>query len=101
MWWPPEQVQRLLEPIGIYHAFFNSIPGGFGTLSASGRHVIEQRRPAQILLLSFTGQQFTQSLASLSDFQPALVRTGVLRSGSVSLHVWLIDLERYSAAGRT
>lgn len=101
MWWPPEQVQRLLEPIGIYHAFFDSIPGGFGTLSVSGRHMIELRRPAQILLLSFTGQQFRQSLQSLGDFQAALVRTGVLHSGSVSLHVWLIELERYSAAGRT
>jgi len=95
MWWPREQVRQLLEPIGIYHAFFNSLPEGFGTLSDDDRHLVEQRRPAQILLLSITGAQFEESLESLSDYKPKLVRTAVLRSGSISLHAWLIDLERY------
>jgi len=57
--------------------------------------MIEQRKAAQILLLSFTGQDFAESLTALSPFQPELVRTGVLRSGSVALHVWLIDLNQY------
>jgi tetrahydromethanopterin S-methyltransferase subunit C len=95
IWWPRDEQQLILGPIGIYHAFFNSVPGNLGALSVPGRQIIEQRKAAQILLLSFTGQDFAQSLAALSPFQPALVRTGILRSGSVALHVWLIDLNRY------
>jgi hypothetical protein len=95
IWWPRDEQQLILGPIGIYHAFFDSVPGNLGALSVPGRQIIEQRRAAQILLLSFTGQDFAQSLNALSPFQPTLVRTGILRSGSVALHVWLIDLNRY------
>jgi hypothetical protein len=95
IWWPRDERQRILGPIGIYHAFFDSVPGNLGALSVPGRQIIEQRKAAQILLLSFTGQDFAQSLTALSPFQPALIRTGILRSGSVALHVWLIDLNRY------
>lgn len=95
IWWPRDEQQLILGPIGIYHAFFDSVPGNLGALSVPGRQIIEQRRAAQILLLSFTGQDFAQSLTALSPFQPTLVRTGILRSGAVALHVWLIDLNRY------
>jgi hypothetical protein len=95
IWWPRDEQQLILGPIGIYHAFFDSVPGNLGALTARGRQIIEQRRAAQILLLSFTGHDFAQSLTALSAFQPALVRTGILRSGSVALHVWLIDLNQY------
>jgi hypothetical protein len=95
IWWPRDEQQLILGPIGIYHAFFDSVPGDLGALSAPGRDMIEQRRPAQILLLSFTGEDFAQSLTALSPFQARLVRTAVLRSGSVALHVWLIDLDEY------
>lgn len=95
IWWPRDEQQLILGPIGIYHAFFDSIPGNLGALSAPGRAMIEQRRPSQVLLLSFTGRDFAQSLTALSPFQPQLVRTAILRSGSVALHVWLIDLNQY------
>jgi hypothetical protein len=95
IWWPRDEQQQILGPIGIYHAFFDSIPGNLGALSAPGRQMIEQRQPAQVLLLSFTGQDFAQSLTALSPFAPRLVRTAILESGSVALHVWLIDLDQY------
>jgi hypothetical protein len=98
MWWPEEEMQSLLEPIGIYHAFFDSVPGGFGELGASGRSMIEQRKPAQVLLLSYTGERFAEALTALGPFRPELLRTGVLRSGSVALHVWLISLNAYLRA---
>ncbi|MEA2638572.1 MAG: hypothetical protein QOE18_1629, partial [Chloroflexota bacterium] len=95
IWWPRDEQQQILGPIGIYHAFFDSIPGNLGALSVPGRQMIEQRKPAQVLLLSFTGKDFAQSLTALSPFHPELVRAGILRSGSVALHVWLIDLNQY------
>ncbi|HEY6468176.1 MAG TPA: glycosyltransferase family 39 protein [Candidatus Dormibacteraeota bacterium] len=95
IWWPRDEQQQILGPIGIYHAFFDSIPSALGTLSIPARQMIEQRQPAQILLLSFTGQEFAQSVTALAPFRPVLVRTAVLRSGPVALHVSLIDLDLY------
>jgi hypothetical protein len=95
IWWPRDEQQQILGPIGIYHAFFDSIPSPLGELSAAGRQMLEQRKPAQVLLLSFTGQDFAQSLTALAPFQPVLVRSTILRSASVALHVWLIDLGVY------
>lgn len=95
IWWPRAQQQQILGPIGMYHAFFDSIPSPLGVLSPPAVRMIEQRRPAQILLLSFTGQDFPQSVTALAPFQPVLVRTAILRSGPIALHVALIDLDQY------
>ena len=98
-WWPRSQERELLEPMGIYHAYFDSILDPLGELGAGGQELIADRRPAQILLLSFTGDGFPQSLADLAPYSPRLVRTGILRSGSLALHAWLIDLDQYFRGG--
>ena len=98
-WWPRSQETELLEPIGIFHAFFDSIPDPLGELGPGGEALIKLRHPAQMLLLSLTGDQFSQSLADLAPYSPRLVRSGVLRSGTVALHVWLIDLGEYFRGG--
>jgi hypothetical protein len=95
MWWNVDQLQELREPIGIFHAFFNSVPSPLGVLSADGKAAIQARRPAEMLLMSLTGQGFPQALAALQPYQPQLVRSGVLRSGGVALHLWLIDLNQF------
>jgi hypothetical protein len=95
MWWNDNQETELREPIGIYHAFFNSIPSELGDLTPLDKYFFGQRHPAQILLMSLTGQGFQASLQSLQPFGAELVKTGVLRSGSVALHLWLIDLHQY------
>lgn len=95
MWWDGDQLKELREPIGIFHAFFDSIPSALGDLTPLDTYFFGQRHPAQILLMSLTGQGFAASLSALKPFQPQLVRTGVLRSGSVALHLWLIDLHKY------
>jgi hypothetical protein len=95
MWWNGDQLTELREPIGIYHAFFDSIPSGLGDLTPLDKYFFGQRHPAQILLMSLTGQGFQASLTSLQPFGAVLVRTAVLRSGPVALHLWLIDLTDY------
>jgi hypothetical protein len=95
MWWNTSQLKELREPIGIYHAFFDSIPSALGDLTPLDNYFFGQRHPAQILLMSLTGQGFAASLNSLKPYGAQLVRTGVLRSGSVALHLWLIDLHQY------
>jgi hypothetical protein len=95
MWWDTDQLKELREPIGIYHAFFDSIPTDLGTLTPLDKYFLGQRHPAQILLMSLNGQGFQASLNSLKPYGAELVRAGVLTSGSVSLHLWVIDLHQY------
>jgi hypothetical protein len=95
MWWNTSQLTELREPIGIYHAFFNSIPTDLGPLTPLDKYYIGQREPAQVLLMSLTGQGFQASLDALQPYGAQLVKAGVLRSGSVALHLWLIDLHQY------
>jgi hypothetical protein len=94
-WWSDDEIGLLREPIGMFHAFFNSIPSDLGILITPGRQYIQQTKPAQVLLMSFNGTQFAESLSQLSQFQPEVVRAGVLRSGTLGLHLWLIDLKAY------
>jgi len=95
MWWNGDQLTELREPIGIFHAFFDSIPSALGDLTPLDKFFFGQRHPAQILLMSLTGQGFQASLNSLEPYGAELVKAGVLRSGSVALHLWLIDLHQY------
>ncbi|HUZ70328.1 MAG TPA: hypothetical protein VMU65_11505 [Candidatus Saccharimonadales bacterium] len=94
-WWSDAEIGLLREPIGMFHAFFNSIPSDLGVLSTPGHQYLEQTKPAQVLLMSFNGAQFPASLGQLTQFQPVVVRIGVIRSGSLALHLWLIDLKVY------
>jgi hypothetical protein len=94
-WWSDDEIAYLREPIGMYHAFFNSIPSDLGTLIPAGTQFLDARRPAQVLLMSFNGTLFPESLQSLSPYQPDVVKTGVLRAGSLALHLWLVDLNVY------
>jgi len=98
-WWSDNEIALLREPIGIFHAFINSVPSDLGVLITPGRQWIEQNKPAQVLLMSFNGTQFPESLAQLSQFRPVVVRAGVVRSGSLALHLWLVDLTVYDRQG--
>ncbi|MGA7986956.1 MAG: hypothetical protein WCB51_01000 [Candidatus Dormiibacterota bacterium] len=94
-WWSDNEIGYLREPIGMYHAFFNSIPSDLGPLIPAGAQFLDTRRPAQVLLMSFNGSLFPESLQSLAPYQPEVVKTGVLRAGSLGLHLWLVDLKTY------
>ena len=95
MWWPEKELGALIEPIGIFHAGFNGVGGPFPNLISLGAHEIEYRRPAQILLMSTTGDDFLRAVEWLQPYRPDTVRTAVLSDGTYHLHVWLIDLGRY------
>jgi hypothetical protein len=96
MWWPFNELGYLLGPIGIYHANFDTVHGAtFGVLGAAGKQELATRRPAQILLLSRTGQHFSGAVRQLRPYQPTVVRRAVLSDGGYRIHIWLIDLGRY------
>jgi hypothetical protein len=95
-WWPERQTGALTGPIGIFHSGFDAVStSSFPGLAAAGKFKIEERRPAQVLLMSVNGDGFPQAVRSLSPFQPVVVRRGVLADGSFHLHLWLVDLRRY------
>ena len=95
MWWNGNQLKELREPIGIFHAFFDSIPSTLGDLTPLDKYFFGQRHPAQIS----ADEPDRPGLSGVAQFAAALWRgaghAGVLRSGSVSLHLWLIDLHQY------
>ena len=97
MWWPLNEEQDLFEPIGMFHAYFNSVLGTFGQLDNDGKANIEARRPALVLLMSpQSDKQFQECVASLSPYGATVEKEGTLSSGSYSLHVWLVRLTLYS-----
>jgi hypothetical protein len=95
MWWPEKQFHDLVEPVGIFHAGFDSVTGTFPRLDRDAWGKIEHRRPGQVLLISITGDGFSRAVQSLALFWPSVARRGVLSAGGYHVHVWLVDLRRY------
>jgi 4-amino-4-deoxy-L-arabinose transferase-like glycosyltransferase len=96
MWLPGDQVGELRGPIGIYHGGFNLLPTGLPILSAPDAATLENRRPAELLLLSTTGARFEAALVSLGPYHTVLARTTVMRQGTAVLHAWLIILKSFA-----
>ncbi|MHB8293816.1 MAG: hypothetical protein ACYDH5_04180 [Acidimicrobiales bacterium] len=93
----PELV-ALIEPIGIFHAGFNLLPGNTCT-GAAALHYLSARRPAQLLMMSQQRADPQAVLRSLRPAAPVLVRSTVLRSGPIVLRLWLFDLNAYMRPG--
>ncbi len=96
IWWPrsvPGFPNR--EYAGMYHGVFNSLSSSPPDLTRSDENRLRERRPAELLLFDNTAARFPAALRQLASFQPTLVRTATLRSGSLVLHVCLIRLGRY------
>ena len=87
--------RRSIEPIGIYHACFNSLPTGPGSHRLR-RGKLAARRPAEVLFFSTTGAGFTTALEALGPYRPVLLRRTVLQDGPVVLHAWLVVLKSYA-----
>jgi 4-amino-4-deoxy-L-arabinose transferase-like glycosyltransferase len=96
-WLPAGPVGLLIEPIGIFHAGFNML-SGLPVLDASAEAKLARRRPAELLLLSRTGEGFASALIELGPYRPVLAKTAVLTKGTAVLHVWLVFLRLFSRA---
>jgi len=94
-WWPEKDTRALIEPIGMFHAAFDAVTGPFPNLVVMSEAKIESRRPAEVLLMSWTGEDFSKAVTWLAPFGSDVVRKGVLSDGGFHLHVWLVDLRCY------
>jgi hypothetical protein len=99
-WWPISDASPspFTEYAGMYHGIFNTLPSNPPDFTGADRAMLRARRPAEVLLYDTSAASFPTALRSLSHFDPTLVRTTVLRSGGMVLHVWLIRLGRYYSA---
>jgi len=69
-------------------------------LPGEDRQMIRARRPAEMLLLGDTAEPFPVAVRALARFRPSVMRTGVLRAGSLVMRVWLVRLGAYYHAAR-
>jgi hypothetical protein len=96
MWYPPLELRTLTEPAGMFHDGFDSLDAPFAILTGRDKVTLARRRPAELLLLSPTGDHFETALQSLAPDRPVLIRTKVMRQGPAVLHVWLIVLGSFA-----
>jgi hypothetical protein len=95
MWFPAGETGRLIEPIGIFHAGFNSLTV-LPVLTRFDRNRIALRRPAELLFYGLSDEGFGTALHALGPYRPVLVRATVFRKGPVALHAWLVVLKKYA-----
>jgi len=104
MWFPHVQLYHLTEVTGVYHDSFNAlpsswcsgpgcVPGSPGSLTVADRSDLEQRKPAELLVLN--AQNLSATLRALAPYDPTLLRTKVLRSGDFAVNLALISLGVY------
>jgi hypothetical protein len=99
MWWPRSELGTLNQPVAMYHSNFDSLPSySPPDLTPADVDELESRRPAELLLLNTTGTGLGPSLRALARYRPELLRSSVLRSGPVAVHVWLINLRAFGPA---
>ena len=96
MWAPDPEIWALIEPIGLFHAGYNLLPG-LPVLGVTEASELADRHPAELLLLSLTGAGFGRALVALGRYQPLLVRTTVLHKGTAFLHAWLVVLRSFAS----
>ena len=95
-WWPIDHrgfPNR--EFAGMYHGIFNTVPSVPPQFTKRDAKMLRTRQPGEIVLFAQSAAPFPAALRALAPFRPVLLRTTVLRSGPVALHVWLIQIGRY------
>lgn len=103
-WWPQSDGYSgaIIEPMGIFHSWFNLVSLTFPRVGPLGLQKIESRHVAQVLLMGTSDSRFPEGIRALRLFEPTIVRRAVLSDNLYHLHVWLVDLGRYlREPGRT
>jgi hypothetical protein len=96
LWWPishdgfPNR-----EYAGMYHGIFNTLHSDPPDLTGRDALMITSRQPGEVLLFGPSAAPFPAALRALALFRASLVRAATLRSGSITLHVWLIRIRLY------
>ncbi len=98
MWIPFSQIGRLVSIIGMYHSGYNLLPTSIPDVTINTIEMLEQRRPAELLLLDTEHVDPSPALNALGAFKPVLMREAALRSGSFVVYAWLINLRVFGAA---
>jgi hypothetical protein len=100
-WWPSAHASQLYPVMGVYHADMNAFgESSYPYLSAAARAAVERDAPGEVLLVDLDSSRFGAAVRSLRPFAPKVLRTGVLRAGSVSFAVRLVQLQAFTRRHR-
>jgi 4-amino-4-deoxy-L-arabinose transferase-like glycosyltransferase len=98
MWIHISQYGALVSIVGMYHSGFNLLPTSPPDVTRNTRALLENRRPAELLLLDTLHIDPRPELQALGSFRPVLMRATALRSGSFVVYAWLINLRAFGPA---
>jgi hypothetical protein len=98
MWWPISEVGTLINPTGMYHYNFNSLPSSPPKFTPGDAQFLKSRRPDELLILNTSSTWPSAALKALSPYHPIMLHHGVLKSGDEKVYVWLLDLRYYGIA---
>jgi uncharacterized protein (DUF697 family) len=103
MWYPPGQSGQLNGVTAQYLWHVNSLRQTMPELVPADLKVLRRRRPATMLLLSATGTELPAALRSLAanSFEPTVLRREVLSGNPTSVHVWVVELHKFTPPPRT
>ena len=97
-WIPRSQFGTLLSIIGMYHSGFDELPTSPPDVTRNVVHMLDSRKPPELLILDIHYVDPAAALNALSRFKPVLLRAAALRSGGFVLYVWLINLKAFGPA---
>lgn len=97
MWTTWATTGNELQVLGLYRGGYNLLPSSPPAITGADRAFLDQRRPAELLLIGPIGAWFDGAVAALAGagYQPAVVRSTTLRSGSYVVHAELLTLHAY------
>jgi hypothetical protein len=84
-----------IDELGEYRSTFNLLPSSPPVLTRADRAKLDERRPAELLLLGPSGGWMPAATAALAPYDPTVLRSAVLRAGSYTLFVRLLALHAY------
>jgi hypothetical protein len=74
----------------------NSLNTEMPKFSTKDAMTLNQVRPTLLVLLSMSGDEFSQALTAVRPWRPTMVRSETLTSGAVTLHVQVLRLDAFN-----
>ena len=103
LWHPHSEIPELLPYLDLYHGGLNHLwswpdlsrTGNQVKLGPKNRRVLNERRPAEILLFGLSQAGFRQAEGALAPYSTSFDRSTEISSGPIHLYLWLLTLRKF------